>query len=228
MRISHRVTWPICGAFLCLMGCASPNYALKPVVRNAAQPIRMNGMDFVRATGNSANILVAADVFDFLKSRYVLAALVVSNTSDAAFEISSSSLEMVCNSRNVESTLVSLEPEALVMRFSKERSAVDSSRGWGTFFLALAAARHDPGDNTDVTKVYNTVETRTVNTRIRSREASEVIRGLDRALIRNQVVPPGGKAGGLVFFPFSKADSYRLRAKVGDENHEFRFQLRNY
>jgi hypothetical protein len=84
----HKATWSIWVALLCLGGCASPNYALKPVLPAGAQAISMGGLDFVKATGSSANILVAADVFDFLKSRYVLAALVVSNTSSATFEVS--------------------------------------------------------------------------------------------------------------------------------------------
>ncbi len=91
----------------------------------------MGGLDFVKATGNLAEILVAANVFDFLKSRYFLAALVVSNTSSATFEIPYSSLDMLCRSRNAESRLAPFEPEALVARFSKERSSLDASRGWG-------------------------------------------------------------------------------------------------
>jgi hypothetical protein len=135
---------------------------------------------------------------------------------------------MLCSSRNAESRLAPLEPEALVARFSKERTSLDTSRGWGTFFLALAAAHHDPGYNTDASKVYRTVENRTAATRSQSHEASEMIRDMDRALIRRWVVTPGLRASGLVLFPFSKADSYKFRARIAGEPHEFLFQLRTY
>lgn len=42
------------------------------------------------------------------------------------------------------------------------------------------------------------------------------------------MVPPGTKGLGLVFFPFSQAESYKVRVRIGEETHEFLFRLRRY
>ena len=55
-----------------------------------------------------------------------------------------------------------------------------------------------------------------------------MIRELDRVLLRKDSFQPGWFSFGYVLFPFVKSDSYKLRAAVAGEMHEFAFQLRSY
>jgi hypothetical protein len=63
---------------------------------------------------------------------------------------------------------------------------------------------------------------------LQSQNESQTIRQVDRFLIRKSQVPPGATGGGIVFFPFSKSDSYKLRASIGEDTHEFLYRLRSY
>src|SRR5207244_3081749 len=103
---------------LCLAGCASPKYALKPVPVAPIQSLPVGGIDVLSTTGRLASISVAADVCDFLKSRYLVVVLAISNTSSAALEVPYNSLEILCCSRKVEALSGPLEPGALVARLS--------------------------------------------------------------------------------------------------------------
>jgi len=111
---------------------------------------------------------------------------------------------------------------------AKQRTSHDSSRNWGTFFLALASAQHDPGASADIAKVDRTVESRNAVTRLQSQRATDVIRQLERFMLRRQSVEPMSRGGGYILFPFVKSDSYKLQFSVGGESQEFSFTLRSY
>jgi hypothetical protein len=233
MKVLHSLRrfatgWCALVPLLCLAGCSTPRYGLRPVPTEAFQCVAVGGADFLEATGHPATFWVAADVFDFLDSKYLMTAVIVSNASTAPFEISYDSLKMVGFPGGARQTLAPLEPEALVQRMAKERASHNSSRNWGTFLLALAAARHDPGASADIGKVDRTVESHNAVTRLQSQQASDVVRYLDRFMLRRRSVEPMSTGGGYVLFPFVKSDSYNLHVKVGGESRKFSFTLRSY
>jgi len=226
-----------------LAGCASPNYALKPELLGSQSSFPFGGSEVVKSTGNSAGVAVVADECDFLKSRYLVVILSVTNTSSSTLDIAQSSLDFRCCSPKGEQRLVPFEPEALVAKMSKERASREASRGWGTLFLALASSSHGgtysgmASDGTSYTRSYsytdygqmaNTLNAGTAANRLQSQNESQTIRLVDTFLIRKSQVPPGTKGGGIVFFPFCKSESYKLRAKIGEDTHEFLYRLRSY
>jgi len=213
---------------LSLAGCATPNYGLKPAPVPFQSSSTMGDIEYINETGRSANLSVAADVDDFLKSKYLIVVLIVSNTSGSALDLGYDSVELQCGGLDAERPVASLEPESLVAKFSAQRRSGESSRGWGTFFQALASAHHDPGANADYGKVSQSINTGATASRLRSQEESQMIRGLDRLLIRRCQVLSGTKKGGVVFFPFSKSELYKVRVRIAEETHEFQFRLRTY
>jgi hypothetical protein len=212
---------------LSLTGCATPNYGLKPAPVSLQSSSTMGDIDYINENGRSANLSVAADVTDFLKSRYLIVILIVSNTSGNTLDLGYDSVGIQGGGSNTK-PLLPLEPEALVSKFSAERSSGEAKRGWGTFLAALASAHHDPAANVDTGKVSQSITTGAASNRLQSQEESQMIRGLDRLLLRRFQIRPGIRAGGIVFFPFSKSESYKVCVRIGEETHEFLFHLRSY
>lgn len=217
---------PLCGVILC--GCSTQNYGLTPAPASVQSTSMIGGVEYVNQTGSLANLSVAADVDGFLKSKYIIVVLVLSNTSSSTFDVGYDSFDVQCSNRGSERLLAPIEPDALISEFSKERRSEESARGWGTFFQALASAHHDPGANVDYDKVSQTVSSGTAANRMQTQEDSRKIRIFDRLLIRRAKVQPGAKGLGIVFFPFSEADNYKVRVRIGEETHEFLFHLRSY
>jgi hypothetical protein len=228
MNARPQIPWLVFALILSLAGCSTPNYGLKPAPASIQSSFTLGDVEYINATGSAANLSVAADVDGFLKSKYIVVVLVLSNSSNSTLDIGYNSFDMQCCDVNSERPLAPIEPDALISEFSKERRSGESARGWGTFFQALASAHHDPGANVDYDKVSQTVSSGTAVNRLQTQEESRKIRTLDRLLIRRAKVPPGAKGLGLVFFPFSQAESYKVRIRAGEETHEFLFRLRSY
>lgn len=209
------------------VGCSTHQYALRPIP--GLSPIVTHGeMDFIEDFGTSADVCAYANVLSFQNSEFLAATVIVSNRSNAKLEFSYTAMRMTSGSGRATRTLAPIEPETLVEDLAKRRASHESSRNWGTFFLALAAAHHNSGESVDAAKVGATVESRNAVTGFGSQQAADRIRSIDRALLRTQSVDPASDAWGLVVFPFVKSDSYRLRATVAGEMHEFVFRLRSY
>ena len=226
-----------------LAGCATPNYALKPEPLGSQSSSPLAGSELVKSAGNSASVAVVADVCDLLKSRYLIVILAVTNTSSSTLELAQSSLDLWSCSPKGEQRLVPLEPEALVTKLSKERASRQASRAWGTLFLALASSSRGgtysgvASDGTSYTGSYsytdNAEMAKTLNAgmaanQLQSQNESQTIRQVDTFLIRKSQVPPGTGGRGVVFFPFYKSESYKLRVKTGEDTHEFFYRLRSY
>jgi len=64
--------------------------------------------------------------------------------------------------------------------------------------------------------------------RLQSQNESQMIRAFDTSLIRISQIPPGTMGAGLVFFPFCKSESYKLRARIGEDTHQLLYRLRSY
>ncbi len=213
---------------LILCGCSTPNFGLSPEPASIQTTSTMGDVEYINATGNLTDLSVAADVDGFLKSKYIIVVFVVSNTSSSTLDVGYDSFEVRCGKTGSERILSPIEPDALVSEFSKERRSDESARGWGTFFQALAAAHHDPGANVDYGKVSQTVSSEAAANRAQTQEVSRKIRILDRLLIRRTKLQPDAKGLGIVFFPFSQGESYKVRVRIGEEAQEFHFRLRSY
>ena len=214
--------------FACLTGSAVPYYVLKPLPPDGVRVVKIDGVDFIKASANSPDVGVTADVVDFFGTEYVAAAVIVSNTSSSTMQFSYDSVQILCDSGKNTKIMKPLDPESLIKELAKKRSSHESSRNWETTFLALAAARHGTGETTDISKVESTVENRNAVTQTDSEEAVDMIRYLDKTLLRKDTIEPGKISFGYVFFRFVKSDCYWLRVTVGDEAQEFKFQLRSY
>jgi hypothetical protein len=231
MNARPRILRLVFALLLSVAGCSTPNYGLKPAPVSIQSSSTIGDVEYINATGSSADLSVAADVDGFLKSKYIVVVLVLSNTSSSTLDVGYNSLDVQCCDLNSERPLAPIEPDALILEFSKERRSGESGRGWGTFFQALASAHHNPGakgSNVDYGKVSQTASSGAAANRLQTQEESRNIRALDRLLIRRAKVPPGAKGLGLVFFPFSQANSYKVHVRVGEETHEFLFRLRSY
>jgi hypothetical protein len=228
MNATTRILRLVSALLLICAGCSTPNFGLKPAPTSIQTTSTFGDTEYINATASLANVSVAAEVDDFLKSKYIVVVLLIFNTSSTALDISNNSFDLQCSNLNAERGMSPLEPDALIAEFSKERRSGESGRGWATFFQALAAAHHDPGANVDYGKVSQTVSSGTAANQSQTQDESRKIRTLDRLLIRRGKVPPGAKVWGLVFFPFSQAESYKVRVRIGEEAHEFLFRLRTY
>ncbi len=228
MNTRPRILRLVVALFLSVAGCSTPKYGLKPAPVSIQSSCTIGDIEYINSTGRLANLSVAADVDTFLKSKYIVVVLVLSNSANITLDIGYNSFDVECCGLNSERPLAPIEPDALISEFSKERRSGESARGWGTFFQALASAHHDPGASIDYDKVSQTVSSGTTANRLQTQEESRRIRILDRLLIRRAKVPPGAKGLGLVFFPFSQAASYKVRVRVGEETHEFLFRLGTY
>ena len=213
---------------LCCMGCSTPRYSLKAAPSTTSKVAMIGRFSFLNVDGPSASVAATADVFEFCGSKYLASIIFVTNVSNRRFDLSYDSVEMLYHSRNGVQKLVPLEPESLLKKLAQDRASHESSGNFGTVFLALLAARHDPGANTDFTKVNGTVQNRNSVIQSQSKRESNVIRELDEFLERKDSIEPGSAAGGYVLFPFVQSDSYTLRAMVGGEVQEFNFLLRSY
>jgi len=227
----NRLFVSICSVLVSLVsltGCSTPHYALRPAPSVTSHIERIERMDFIKVSGHSADVMASMDVFNILDKRYLLAFINVSNISNAKIEISYDSLDIACRPSSAGKKLAPFEPETLITRLAKERASQESSRNWGTVFLALSAAHHDSGSSTDITKVDRTVENRNADTQSQSSQASKALRFLDESLLRRDKVETATETGGCVLFPFVKADFYKLHVRIGGETFEFDFQLRSY
>jgi hypothetical protein len=228
MNATTRILRLVSGLLLTFAGCSTANYGLKPAPASVQSSYTIGDTEYINATASLANLSVAAEVDDFLKSKYIIVVLLISNTSSTTLDISYNSFDAQYCNLNSERKMSPIEPDALIAELSKERRSGESGRGWATFFSALAAAHHDPGANVDYSKVSQTISSGTAANQLQTQDESRKIRTLDRFLIRRGHVPPGGKGAGIVFFPFSQADSYKVRFRIGEEAHEFLFRLRSY
>jgi hypothetical protein len=216
----------LCALVLC--GCSTLNYGLRPAPASIQSSSTIGDTEYINASASLAHLSVAAEVDDFFKSKYIVVVLLISNTSSTTLDVGYNSFDVRYCNVNSERGMSPIEPDALIAKFSKERRSGESGRGWATFFQALAAAHHDPGENIDYGKVSQTVSSGTAANQSQTQDETRMIRTLDMFLIRRGKVPPGGKGVALVFFPFSQAESYKIRIRIGKEAHEFLFRLRTY
>ena len=222
-----KATCLLVGFSFCLFGCTSAHYGLRPAARSDQSLIRFPAGELISATGHLARVVVTADICEVLKSRYMVVGLVFSNYSSQTLQVGYDSVQVACPGER-ERVLKPLEPETLMRDLSKQRSSRESSRGWGTFLMALAAAHHDPGGHTDLGRVSQTVSSGISANKFQTDQDTEMLREVDRFLLRRSELAPATKTFGLVFFPFSKAGSYKISTQVAQEAEEFDFKLRSY
>jgi hypothetical protein len=83
MNARPQIPWLVFALFLSLAACSTPNYGLKPAPASIQSSFTDGDVEYINATGSVANLSVAADVDGFLKSKYIVVVLVLSNTSNS-------------------------------------------------------------------------------------------------------------------------------------------------
>ena len=94
--------------------------------------------------------------------------------------------------------------------------------------IGIALRIDDPGANVDTGKVSQAISSGNAINRLQSQEEARRIGAIDRLLIRKAKAQPGRSGVGLVFFPFSRAESYKVKVRIGEDVQEFLFRLRSY
>jgi len=233
-----------CLSFLLLAGCASHHYGLRPIQGpSQVYQICEGQAEIITSPGRSTTIRAFADVREILSSTYILAFAHVTNCSVNTIDVSPSFFELLARSPKGERRAPPIESEALVKKLSKQRASRQTGRALGTLFAAMASG-HQSGtytgvasDGTPYSGTYSTTDTgeqlRVLGTgmaanKIQSDQESQLVRDIDRYLLRPTQLAPTQTIAGLLLFPFRESQSYKLRATCGGDTHEFIYQLRDY
>jgi hypothetical protein len=232
-----------CSLSLLLAGCASPHYGLKSEPTPPQLSTAARGVEIVSSPGKFAVVHVAADVSPILSCSYIVAAVEVDNASSNAMNVSSESFEIIASSPKGERHLAPIGSETLIPILAKQRASRERGRAWGAV-IAAAASGHQTGQysgmtsdgqlysgsysSTDTGEQLRVLNDRNEANRVQSEQESQLVRTIDRALFKPSLVQPGGSSRGLLVFPFSKSESYKLRATCGGETQELIYRLRTY
>jgi hypothetical protein len=68
MNARPRILRLVFAVLLSVAGCSTPNYGLRPAPESIQSSSTIGDVEYINATGSSANLSVAADVDAFLKS----------------------------------------------------------------------------------------------------------------------------------------------------------------
>ena len=213
---------------LCLLGCSTPHYGVRPKPLDNQQLVTIGKFDLIKEQGHSVVVATSMEVLDFLDKKYLYSWIVITNIAATNIQASFDAATIACKADQNGQKLLPFEPESLIKQLAKERASKEKGRKWGTVFLTMAAAHHAPGESADLAGTQRTAQSRSRETRSQAVSESDMVAYLDRCLLRRGYIAPTKQAAGCILFPFVKSENYTLNVQVCGESLNFNFQLRSY
>ncbi len=182
----------------------------------------LDGHQVIKSKGPTEDLTASLEICDVLKSKYIVVALVISNTSPSSLGLSYNALQLLTADSTAD-PVHALNPDALLDKLTHERASRKSHRTSGTIFVTPPSAHTGSEPHAG----SGTAPVRTPVRRTQAEEDLEIIQAIDQTLLRTCEVAPARQTAGMVFFPFTRQSSYTVRVQVHDQSTDFVFRLRS-